>query len=220
MVPRPRTSRAGMSIIELVIAAAVAAVVVGMMGMVSSSVNDAQRTGAAISDVDSRAWRLLDRASDRIRAGGMGTIEPKNIVAPFNTSWIEFEPVIAYTNGAPTLGPKERIAFEYNASEIDDGVDNDGNGLIDDGRVVWTQNVGLAGERRTILCNEVREWLEGEIPGNGLDDNGNGLRDEPGFCINYDGNSVTVHISLEKWARGFVITRTVERTTRIRNGGA
>ena len=61
------------------------------------------------------------------------------------------------------------------------------------------------------------ELLEGELP-NGIDDNGNGLIDEPGFSIDFEGRAVNVRLSLERrGATGRNILRTAETRVRLRN---
>ena len=89
--------------------------------------------------------------------------------------------------------------------------------LIDEGVVVWTENEGVPGERRVIVCRGVRELLEGEIA-NGLDDNGNGLIDEPGFCVQVTGEVVTLRLTLDALdSDNRVLTKTVESSIWIRN---
>ena len=65
--------------------------------------------------------------------------------------------------GAPFTGKPELGTFTFELlGHCEDGVDNDGDGLVDEGRVVWIQNRGVLGERRAVLCNWVSETLLGE----------------------------------------------------------
>ena len=52
--------------------------------------------------------------------------------------------------------------------EIDDGLDNNGNGLVDEGQVVWITDLGLPGQRAVVLCNWVSEALDGTSQYGGL----------------------------------------------------
>ena len=74
-------------------------------------------------------------------------------------------------------------------------------------------------------------WLAGQlagqlriplviVPGNLNDENGNGLRDEGGLSLDYNGPRLNVRLTLERIdPKGFRITRTVQRTVAVRNTG-
>ena len=110
-----------------------------------------------------------------------------------------------------------RIEFQYDPAEIDDGIDNDGDGLVDEGRAVLLRNWNTAAEKRTVLCNDVREYLEGETP-DGNEENGNDLTDERGLCFELDGDRLTIRLTLEKTDHeGRLATVTVETTVHFRN---
>ena len=100
----------------------------------------------------------------------------------------QFESTGLASRLGPWLTQGQRFEFVYDPDEVDDGQDNNGNGLIDEGRIVWTRNVGAPDERSVVLCHQVREYLEGEVP-NGLDDNGNGLVDEKGLSFERNGET-------------------------------
>ncbi|MCF6285986.1 MAG: hypothetical protein L3K26_12440 [Candidatus Hydrogenedentes bacterium] len=113
--------------------------------------------------------------------------------------------------------PTQSIGVQLEQGELDDGIDNNGNGLIDEGRLVFTQDLGLAAEQQTTKGHWIREYLEGEVP-NGIDDNGNGLIDERGLTFQTDGSTVNVQLTLEALdPSGRLITKTVRSTIRIRN---
>ena len=106
----------------------------------------------------------------------------------------------------------------------EDDVDNDGDGLVDERRVVWIRKPGQPDERRTVLCRDVPKWFEGEIPGNSLDDNGNGLVDGMGLAFDFaegfpdERRYVRILLSLEtRDGEGRPITTTVERFVSFRN---
>jgi hypothetical protein len=118
-------------------------------------------------------------------------------------------------DGDPVFGPLERLVLEYD--EANDGLDDDGDGLVDEGRLVWLENPGAAGERRVVLCNDVREYLAGETS-DGDDENGNGLIDERGFALDFAGNAVTVRLTLEaRGQKGQIIVSSAQRTVAFRN---
>jgi hypothetical protein len=113
--------------------------------------------------------------------------------------------------------PACTIGFEYEPGEVDDGVDNDGDGLVDEGQVVLTRNAGSANATRAVLVKNVAELLQGEDL-NGADDNGNGMEDEAGFCLQRDGEVVHIRLTLESVDdTGNVLRRTTETSIRMRN---
>jgi hypothetical protein len=113
--------------------------------------------------------------------------------------------------------PAERIGFQLRPGEIDNGVDDDGDGIVDDGRVVWTQDVGLASQTSTSWAEGVTEYFAGEIQNN-LDDNGNGLIDERGLCFTVDASSVVVRLTLQaRSVNGILVTKSVQKRVFFRN---
>ena len=112
---------------------------------------------------------------------------------------------------------QHRLAFEYDTGEVDDGVDNDGDGLADEGNLVLRRNDGLANEVRIVLCRGVAELFEGELA-NGIDDNGNGVVDEAGFNVHRVGDVLTIRLTVQDaLGQGVILTRSLETSSRLRN---
>jgi hypothetical protein len=110
-----------------------------------------------------------------------------------------------------------RLQHQYDPDDANDGLDNDGDGLIDEGRVVLIRDSGGADEQTVVLCSDVREYLEGESA-DGTDQNGNGLIDERGLCFELAAGRLTIRLTLEVLdAEGRHATRTVETTVHLRN---
>ena len=184
----------------------------------ASSSRKAYRTESLSSELDSSARSALATIGVRLRTASSGNLTPVGTQAPFNSNWVSFRRGTGYAVGMPQWGDPELITFEYDPGDPDDGVDNDGDGLIDEGRVVWIENQGAPNELRKVLCNWVAEDLEGEIPGNNLDDNENGLVDEPGLSFDFEARRATVRMTLARRdALGVLIEHTVERTFALRN---
>ena len=127
----------------------------------------------------------------------------------------ESNPTIA--GGVLTFSSFGRLGFQYDAGEVDDGIDNDGDGLIDEGVFFLERDSGGANQRRIVLAKNVRELLQGEAP-NAVDDNGNGLVDEPGFVASIVGDVVTLRLTIEETTpEGGLVTRTADSSVRLRN---
>ena len=110
-----------------------------------------------------------------------------------------------------------RIALELERVELDNGLDDNGNGLVDERMVVRIEDPGGPDERRKVICHDVSEYLAGEIP-NGLDDNGNGLNDERGLSFVVLGDVLTIRLTLEApGANENMLERTVQTSVRLLN---
>lgn len=214
---RAKGSRAGVTLVEVLIVATLLSVVFGAVLTTGDSMSRAFRTGDAISNLETRARRSVDRVCERLLLANRSTAAPQ-LAAPLHASWIELQRSTGFDGGATTWGNTERVAYQPSPLDPDDGVDNDGDGVVDEGHLVWVRDVGLPGERTSVICTDVREYLEGETF-DGLDENGNGLGDENGFCITFDGERATVRLTLERMGpNGLLVTRTFERTIVLRMG--
>lgn len=152
-------------------------------------------------------------SSELLASGAPGAPLP---VAPLSAEGIEYRKSTGVVNGTVVWTAPHRIELQLEQGELDDGLDNNGNGLVDERVVVWTRELDGV-EQRTVLCHGVRELLEGEVE-NGLDDNGNGLIDEAGLCFEPVGERLLIRLSLERLdAAGRPFTRTLETQVRPRN---
>jgi hypothetical protein len=197
--------------------------VVALLGAVVSSILAVMRTstraigvGTTEARLESLASETLDQIASRLRASQLATMTP-TLSAPFSSSQIEFQPSVGSAGGLTLWGPVERISLEYAPGDPNDGVDDDGDGFVDQGRVVWVQDVGGVDEVSVVWVNGVSEYLRGETPDT-KDENGNGLVDERGLCFDFDATSVIVRLTLQaRDASGVRLTRTVQERVFFRN---
>ena len=176
-----------------------------------------RRHGADDEAVHVQHAHEADRVALRVVTyAAPANLEP-SLSAPLSSSWLTFQVVVGMEDGVPVFGPPVRLEFELDPDETDDGLDNDGDGVADEGRAVLVRNAGLPGEVRVVLSHWVRELLQGE-EANGIDDNGNGLIDEPGLSFDVEGGSLNVRLSLERPdPDGRLITRTLATSVLFRN---
>ena len=206
--------RSGFTLVELAVATALflllmsSAIVAARGGML------AFRSSQDLSDLETRARRALDRAVFELIACGASELDP-NPTGDFGTASLEFRQVEGLVGTTPVWGEARSLAFEYAPEETNDGTDEDGNGLVDDGLLVLTRDVG-GDEQRLVLCRGVREFLEGEV-GDGDDDNANGLTDEAGFNVQRVDDVLFVRLSLEESVPTGSVVRTLETSVRLRN---
>jgi prepilin-type N-terminal cleavage/methylation domain-containing protein len=216
----PAGNRAGYSLIELLVAVTIMALVFGLLSLTGSANSAAFKSGISEAHLESQIGSALAHVTSELRIAGKSTLEPQ--LAPgASTDSLQFAEALDLHNGQIVWSAPRRLAFEYAPKESNDGVDNNGNGLVDEGRLVLTLDVGTPQERRVVLTNWVPELLEGELP-NGIDDNHNGLVDERGFCIervaDASGDALLVHLSLQRRdANGRTLTKTIQVKVRVRN---
>ena len=221
MRPKNRApcASAGFTLLEVIIATAI---LVAMLGVLFSLVNASQSLEArnvTIADLRSHARITLDRIVRELSDSGLSTF----VVTPtadLAASGVSFQRATGYVAGTVTYGPQERIAWEPEPGEIDNnGIDDNGNGLVDEGQVVLTRNVGLPTAQRIVLATDVAKLSAGEV-WNGVDDNGNGLVDESGlwFAVNPATRLMSVGLTLERVSRqGELLQASVETSIVLRN---
>ncbi len=213
-----RTS--GFTLIEALIASVLGTIVLGSLVMAVNRGSGVFEQSVANNDVDSRAARALDRISREFLAASVNSLNP-NLDTPTGaptlwTSTLDYQEAMGWTGAALILGQTTRIALELEDGEIDNGVDDNNNGLIDERQIVRIVNPG-PNEQRTVLVNGVSAFLEGELA-NGADDNANGIIDERGLCFDLTGDTLNVRLSLERIGPGQrLIVRTQTASIAFRN---
>ena len=205
-----RTGRAGFSMIETLIAATVLAMAVGTIVLVSNANNNAYQTGATVAELESKAGIAMGRLVEELRMVGKESLS-------LTPTQLQYERAEGFVAGQKLWSTSRRLELALEGGELDDGVDNNGNGLIDERQVVLTEDVGGPNERRRVLVRWVSELAAGELP-NGVDDNGDGQVDEAGFTAERVGDALVIRLSLQRLdAQGFPITRAAQTSTSMRN---
>lgn len=178
--PRSKTSRAGFSLIEVLIAIGLMGLVLGNVYMVLGKGTKSYSAETGESLADAHARRTIDRVAMAIVGASRSTIYDA-MEAPFSGSEINFQTCLGVDAGAIVWSEPQRIALTN-----------------DNGRqVTWFEAAGLANERRVAWSNWVTQLFKGEMA-NGVDDNANGLKDEKGLSFDLDGDSVIIRLTIEK----------------------
>jgi prepilin-type N-terminal cleavage/methylation domain-containing protein len=194
-----RRDRRGFTFIELAITIAVLSLLMGAVGMVQMRGQKATSAIRTQSDLERRANRALLVATRELTGLGVHTVAPDPTTS-LGSDTITFQKPASVTAAgniiwqAPTA-----LTLLMDEGEADNGVDDDGDGLVDERRLSITRDMGTPQQKTIVLCHGVCAWMEGEIP-NGLDDNGNGLVDERGFNLRRTGDLLNVRLGLEATA--------------------
>ena len=213
--PLPR-ARSGYTLLEMLMVATLFAVSVGSVGMLLSSGNRAYQTSTLESSLVQQGRRALDRIAATVTRASTPSVE----VLATGAIWYDavdldcLEDVAA--DGTKTWRPTA-IRWTMEPDELDDGLDNNGNGLVDEGVVELVQDEGTAQELRVVLARWVSELGSGE-EANGLDDDGDGLIDEGGLCVTRDGDRLSLQIHLERRDKlGTLVSKALSTSVRTRN---
>jgi hypothetical protein len=185
-------------VIEVVISITIfAGTVLGLLSVLDR-LQGASNDAARLADMRVRARSALDRIVRELGDSGLSVISPQP-VAPLGASSLTYQRAQGYESGNIVWGPQARIEWRLEPGEIDDGRDNDGDGLIDEGEIVWTERPDTPDAHSVVWCTGVAKLAEGESA-NLFDDNGDGLIDEPGLSFQIADNVLAVRLTLERYA--------------------
>ncbi|HVS19907.1 MAG TPA: prepilin-type N-terminal cleavage/methylation domain-containing protein [Planctomycetota bacterium] len=205
-------ARAGFSLTELVVAASLIGMVLAVPAMLLDASNRAYSSSSNAGAMDLDTRRALDDLTELLQRSGTEGLQTAL------DSMVEFKLCIGVDAGEPLWGELQRITLVPEPGEVVDGLDNDGDGLIDEHQVLWIEDFDTPGARTHVLARRVAPSLAGEAAGNGLDDNGNGLTDEAGLAITFEGERLIVRLTIMRLdAYGVRLDHTVERSIALRN---
>lgn len=209
-----RHDGAGFTLVEMLVSMTVLAVVVGSVLFSLSRASGVYGETQTRDILNANAHRALEFVARQFMDAGRGEFVPLD---PDCASDITYRRADGYDGAATTFGPVMRFAFQLDEEELDDGLDNNQNGLVDEGVILWVEDVGGPNERGVVRARGVSRLTEGELP-NGVDDNGNGVADEAGFHFEIAGDVLTVRVTMERLdASGRLLTKTVQTSVNVRN---
>lgn len=209
------SNKAGYTFVEILMALSVLGIILMSTGALSAAGYDAQKVTRENTELESKASRCANRVAAELMASSNTVMFPDS-ADEFGTEVVNFRQPVGLNGAGILWGPLNRLTWEYDPNEVDDGLDNDGDGLVDEGQLVLVRNVGDANERRTVLTRGVAEMGAGEIL-DGADNNGNGVIDEGGFNVRRVGTVLQVRLQLQDLDGGRLIERSIDTAVRMRN---
>lgn len=206
---------AGLSLVEVLIAMTLLGGLLSTLLLVVLRGSASAREGMSRQSLEGRARRTLERITNELGSAGAATLDPDPL-APWGSSNLTFQSMTGYEGGIQWSLPRTfSVALEE--GELDDGSDNNGNGLSDERVLLLTDDSGGAGEQTVVLARGIRELGEGELQNN-ADDDGDGLIDESGLSFVHVGGRLLVDLTLEgQDLEGTLLVRSVRGTVRLRN---
>jgi Tfp pilus assembly protein PilW len=212
---RRRRTR-GFSLLEILLGLTMVGSFLGALVMVVSASTRAARTGMARQSAESQARRALDRIVRELVSSAVGTLDP-DPVAPWGGASLTFQRISSFSEGAIEWGVPARLSLELEPGELDNGLDDNANGLVDEGQLVYTLDPDAPAPQSVVWVKGVREFYPGELP-NGLDDNANGLADEAGLSFERRDGRLIVRLCLEETdGQGHTLVHALTTTVRPRN---
>jgi type II secretory pathway pseudopilin PulG len=125
----------GFSLLELGLVLLLLVVILVPAAKFSADSSSAFSSLSAAMHETSRALVVLDRINSELITGNFTTVAP---AVPTADQAIEFQKIIDVQNGAPVFGNPIHIDLVPMETNIDDGIDNDGDGLVDEQGVrIW-----------------------------------------------------------------------------------
>ncbi len=213
---RQQTARAGFTSVEVMLGAFLMASLLLVAGLATERCMALFRQRRASQAVSSSATRLLQRAASELGSARRGSLQPATIETQ-GSDTLTFQKCMGVAGGAVQWSSVFTMRWERDPAEFDNGVDDDGDGLVDEGMLVLIEDEGLPGERRVVLGHGLCELLPGESF-DGVDEDGDGLIDERGLCFSIEGDVLTVRLGLQGQTPGNGrITKVVETAVFIRN---
>lgn len=179
----------GFTLLELMIAIAVLAILGALVFMMLKSMSDSYSTGSLHGGLNSETRDLLDRIAAETADAGITTLVP---AFPNGSTTLAFRRNTGYAGGAIVFGAPITYAFVYEPGELNNGIDDNGDGRIDEGRLVRTENGDPV-----ILSRDLAE---------------------NGITFTQTGNTIRVILTIEKVdEKRQVVRYTRETTIQIRN---
>lgn len=145
-------ARYAFSYVEVTMAAALTLVVAGSVYGLANAGAAALYAGSVQSDLDASVRQAVEAMIPEIGGSGAGTFTPVPPSGLPGASTLTFQKNLGWSGGSILWGPPITYRFEYDPGEVNDGLDNNGNGVADEGVLVRVE-----GARRRILCKWVRE---------------------------------------------------------------
>lgn len=219
---RGRTRRAGFTLVEIAISAVVLSMLFGGIALATVSSSGAVSEGLSQAEVDKLTGRVLARMIDEFESAIQTSLTPTAALTAGGSPTIDYSQDLGWDDLNDQLagaGEVVRIEFDDAPNDPANGLDDDGDGLIDQGHVYLVRNPDdPVDEQRITLAKGVARMLEGEVADGVNDENGNGLVDEQGLWFTLDGNELTIRLTLERvGANGRRYVSTAESSVFLRN---
>lgn len=210
-----RTKASGFTVIEIVLASSLSLVIFGALVRTTSRAQGLFAWIQVQSDLESDMARAMQRVDSELRMASVTSLAP-DLTTPVGADRVwGSDLTFTGTNAAGQLETK-RLTWQMDADELLNGIDDDGDGLVDEGRIVFLREEGSPDQSSSVLISGVPNLQDGET-NDGTDENGNQMIDESGFAVSVEGSVVTLQLTAQRRCSGETLTRMQELQIRLRN---
>ncbi len=127
----------GITLLEVIIAAGLMTLVIGNSLVLSSDVEKHLSNNVIRLTVDDTCNRVVNRVSEQLRQVYPDSVNPTVLD---DSAALTFRKVTGYSGGTVQLGPEHGFEFQPAPGESDNGQDDNGDGRIDEGVLVYTED--------------------------------------------------------------------------------
>jgi prepilin-type N-terminal cleavage/methylation domain-containing protein len=199
--------RSGFTLLELAVALVLFGLVVGNLYTILAGTSNALGARNASFEADVQAQRALDRIALAIVGSYEGSIHATS-ESPGYQSVLNYQEFLGLADvdgdgqGEEVFSDPMRIALTG----------------VSGGDVSWFENPGEESEKHVVWVKDVSAVAQGEVAGNGVDDNGNGIVDETGLAFVKEGRSVRILLSMRRPdGKGGFLERELQTIATCRN---
>ncbi len=187
-----RTKRAGYTLLEMTVAVTVLGLVLGSVGVFQNMSNDQSQSLIERSQLEARGQRALNRVVSELTGVAQSLLVPDPNSVFGSSSIIYQRPAAVSATGVITWENPSRLMLESDPADGANGLDDDGDGLTDECRLVLLK----AGTSvPTVLCTNISP-MAGVEGANGYDEDSDGIVDETGFHVQRTGDLLRIHLSV------------------------
>ncbi len=129
--------RRGFTLIEVLIAVTIFTVLVSTVYLMMVSTADRYASGSIQAGLNAQARDLLERITLELSDAGISTLNPS---IPTGATSLTFQRNVGYMGGVIAYGSAVTYAFVTETGEYVNGADDNGDGRVDEGRLVRTEN--------------------------------------------------------------------------------
>lgn len=203
--------------VELMLALSILAMLIMAVTQSGASVTRLFSVSVSRVSIEQQLRQSMGRISDELRHASLESFDALG-TAPLWSNATGFDRIegIDAVHGEGQWRSM-RLELRLGMGETDDNTDEDGDGLVDERRLVLVRDFGGPDELELTLLRGVPELFPSESP-NGLDDNGNGLLDETGFALFVEDGALQILLSKSGLdSDGRLITRSIRSAIILRN---
>jgi hypothetical protein len=214
------SSRSGFSLVELLLASSLALGVMGLTLGVARRASDSYADSVLMGELEARSARVAREVRDLLADATLAdesSVQLMDLRLFEERAWSLVVPRARWVEGQGRVEETLGLLWVRELGEAANGLDDDGDGLVDEGVLRERSLLPGGKERLRVLCRGVASTSGSLGPGEEVRDLRGELYAPPGLRISRVDDLVTVAVTLEaRGAAGEVVRRTGTATLAVR----